>query len=42
MLEGILVTRPDETLDLLCEGGSGCRFFGRTAEQTVLRKPRAD
>ena len=36
-LGGIVVTKPDELLDLLCEGGSGYHFFGKYAEQTVVR-----
>jgi len=36
-LGGIVVTKPDELLDLLCEGGSGYHFFGKSAEQTVVR-----
>ena len=36
-LGGIRVTKADEALDLLCEGGSGYHLFGRSAEQTVLR-----
>ena len=36
-LGGIVVTKADELLDLLCEGGSGYHFFGKYAEQTVVR-----
>ena len=36
-LGGIVVTKADELLDLLCEGGSGYHFFGKSAEQTVVR-----
>ena len=36
-LGGIAVTNPDELLDLLCEGGSGYHFFGKSAQQTIVR-----
>ena len=36
-LGGIMVTKADELLDLLCEGGSGYHFFGQSAEQTIVR-----
>ena len=36
-LGGILVTRADELLDIISEGGSGYHFFGKYAEQTVVR-----
>ena len=36
-LGGIAVTKADELLDVLSEGGSGYHFFGRSAEQTVIR-----
>ena len=36
-LGGIVVTKADELLDLLCEGGSGYHFFGQSAEQTIVR-----
>lgn len=35
---GILVTRADEVLDILCEGGSGYRFFGKSTQRTLIRK----
>lgn len=38
MAGGILVTKADEVLDILCEGGSGYHFFGKSAERTVIRK----
>jgi len=37
ILGGIRVTRPDEFLDVLAEGGSGYHFFGRSAQKIVLR-----
>ncbi len=37
MLGSILVTKPDELLDILAEGGSGYHFFGKSAERLVLR-----
>lgn len=38
MLGGIQVTKPDELLDIISEGGSGYHFFGKYAERTVIRK----
>ena len=38
MLGGIQVTRPDELLDIISEGGSGYHFFGKSAERTVVRR----
>jgi uncharacterized protein len=38
ILGGVKVTRPDDFLDLLAEGGSGYHFFGRVAEKIVLRR----
>lgn len=40
MLGGIQVTKPDELLNIISEGGSGYHFFGRYAERTVIRKKR--
>ncbi|RKD25849.1 Fis family transcriptional regulator [Ammoniphilus oxalaticus] len=34
---GVLVTKPDELLDTLSEGGSGYHFFGKTAEKVIYR-----
>ena len=39
MTGGIVVTKPDEALDILCEGGSGYHLFGKSAERTVIKKP---
>jgi uncharacterized protein (DUF4213/DUF364 family) len=36
ILGSVRVTRPEEFLDLLAEGGSGYHFFGRSAEKVVL------
>jgi len=36
MVGGIRVTRPDEVLDVLSEGGSGYHFFGKSAEKVLL------
>jgi len=36
ILGGVQITRPDDFLDLLAEGGSGYHFFGRAAEKVVL------
>lgn len=38
MAGGILVTKADELLDIICEGGSGYHFFGKSAERTVIGK----
>lgn len=35
---GILVTKPDECLDIISEGGSGYHFFGKSAERLVIRR----
>lgn len=40
MLGGIQVTKPDELLNIISEGGSGYHLFGRYAEWTVIRKKR--
>lgn len=37
MMGGVLVTKPDETLDLLSEGGSGYHIFGKCAERIVIK-----
>lgn len=42
VLGGIQVTRPDEFLDTLAEGGSGYHFFGKSAHKIVLRSRRTD
>jgi hypothetical protein len=34
------VTRGDEFLDVLAEGGSGYHFFGQSAEKIVLKSRR--
>ena len=34
---GITVTKPDELLDVISEGGSGYHFFGKSAERMVFR-----
>lgn len=39
MMGGVLVTKPDEVLDCISEGGSGYHFFGRSAKRLVIRKP---
>ena len=38
VLGGIIVTKPDELLDLISEGGSGYHFFGKSAERFVIEK----
>jgi uncharacterized protein (DUF4213/DUF364 family) len=40
VLGSIQVTRPDEFLDVLAEGGSGYHFFGRSVHKIVLRARR--
>ena len=37
IMGGILVTKPDELLDVISEGGSGYHFFGKSAERIVIR-----
>jgi hypothetical protein len=37
VLGTIRVSRGDEFLDVLAEGGSGYHFFGRSAEKIVLK-----
>jgi uncharacterized protein (DUF4213/DUF364 family) len=41
VLGGIRVTAADTFLDVLAEGGSGCHFFGRSAEKVVLLRQTA-
>lgn len=38
MLGGIHVTKADELLDIISEGGSGYHFFGKYADRTVIVK----
>ena len=40
ILGGIRVTRADEFLDILAEGGAGFHFFGQAAQKIVLRSRR--
>lgn len=40
MLGGIRVTKPNELLDIISEGGSGYHFFGKYADRTVIRLGR--
>jgi uncharacterized protein len=40
VLGTIRVTRADEFIDVLAEGGSGYHFFGRSAQKIVLRSRR--
>jgi hypothetical protein len=35
---GIQVTKPDELLDVIAEGGSGYHFFEKSAERQVFIK----
>ena len=37
MMGGILVTDPDEVLDIISEGGSGYHFFGKSAERLIIK-----
>lgn len=38
LLGGIVVTKADELLDVISEGGSGYHFFGKSAERLVIRR----
>lgn len=38
VLGGVLVTKPDEVLDIISEGGSGYHFFGKSAERLIIHK----
>lgn len=38
VLGGVLVTKPDEVLDIISEGGSGYHFFGKSAERLIICK----
>ena len=38
ILGGDIVTRPDEVLDTIAEGGSGYHFFGKSAEKATFRR----
>lgn len=38
ILGGIQVTKADQLLDLISQGGSGYHFYGKYAEKTVIRK----
>jgi uncharacterized protein (DUF4213/DUF364 family) len=38
ILGGIIVTKADELLDIISEGGSGYHFFGKSAERIVVRQ----
>jgi uncharacterized protein (DUF4213/DUF364 family) len=37
-LGGVLVTKADELLDIIGEGGSGYHFFGKSAERLIIRR----
>jgi uncharacterized protein (DUF4213/DUF364 family) len=37
VLGGDLVSRPDDLLDILSEGGSGYHFFGKSADRIIIR-----
>lgn len=36
VMGGIMVTKPDELLDIISEGGSGYHIFGKSAERIVI------
>jgi uncharacterized protein (DUF4213/DUF364 family) len=38
MMGGVIVTKPDEVLDIISEAGSGYHFFGKSARRLVIRK----
>jgi len=42
ILGGILVTKPDEMLDVISEAGSGYHFYGKSAERLVIYKASSD
>ena len=37
VMGGVLVTKPDEVLDIISEGGSGYHFFGKSAERLIIK-----
>jgi len=37
-LGGIIVTKPDELLDIISEAGSGYHFFGKSAERIIINQ----
>lgn len=39
MMGGVLVTKPDEALDIISEGGSGYHLYGKSAERLVICAP---
>lgn len=41
LVGGTVVTDADRCLDLISEGGSGYHLFGKCAERTLFRRPRA-
>lgn len=41
VLGGDLVTRSDDLLDILSEGGSGYHFFGKSADRIIIRNQRS-
>lgn len=38
IMGGIIVTKPDELLDIIAEAGSGYHFFGKSAERLIIKK----
>lgn len=38
VLGGVMVTKPDELLDVISEGGSGYHFFGKSAEKIIIQR----
>ncbi|MGI6727206.1 MAG: Rossmann-like domain-containing protein [Anaerovoracaceae bacterium] len=38
IIGGIIVTKPDELLDIISEAGSGYHFFGKFAERLIIKK----
>ena len=40
VMGGSLVTKPDELLDIISEGGSGYHFFGKSAERIVIYRDK--
>lgn len=38
IMGGVIVTKPDEALDIISEGGSGYHFFGKSVERLIIRR----
>ncbi|MGC4017906.1 MAG: DUF364 domain-containing protein [Muricomes sp.] len=40
IMGGVIVTKPDEVLDIISEGGSGYHFFGKSAERLIIKNKK--